>query len=96
MNPQCLFIMTPSISESLLRLRRLQKDLQFQFLSTFYIFCDLKEAMIELQEAQTLSKQQGASSKYLARMRSILQSIQVLQDSVASLLNVLTELAKEF
>jgi hypothetical protein len=52
--------------------------------------------MIELQEAQTLSKQQGASSKYLARMRSILQSIQVLQDSVASLLNVLTELAKEF
>jgi hypothetical protein len=79
--------MPPAISESLLVLRRLQNDIQIQFLSTFYIFCAIKEAMIEFEETRTMAEEQGTSSVYLTRLHSILQSLQALQASVISLLD---------
>jgi hypothetical protein len=40
-----------------------------------------------------MAEQQGASSEYLARLHSILHSLQVLQASVTSLLDFLGEVS---
>jgi hypothetical protein len=88
-------MMPPAVLESLLRVRRLQHDIQNQFLLTFYIFCDLKDAMTELEETQILAEQQGASVEYLARLHSILHLLKGLEASVITLLDFLSEVSSE-
>jgi len=80
--------MTPVLSTSFLRIRRLRMELWAQLVSMFHIFCDLKEA-------QTVAEQQGTPSEYLARIRLALQSLQILQDTVAALLTSIVKLLQE-
>jgi hypothetical protein len=87
--------MPPAILESLLVLRRLQEEISNQILSTFYIFCDIKEAMIELEATRTIAEQLGASSEYLTRLHTILQALQALQASVTTLLDFLGPVSAE-
>jgi hypothetical protein len=81
--------MPPAVSEPLLRVQRLQHDIQLQFLSTFYTFCDLKDAMTELEETVNLANQQGVSAEYLAWLHSILHLLKGLEASVIVLLDFL-------
>ena len=85
--------MPPAVSEPLLRVQRLQHDIQLQFLSTFYMFCDLKDAMTELEETVILAKQQGTSAEYLAWLYSILHLLKGLETSVIALLDFLLDVS---
>jgi hypothetical protein len=70
--------MPPAVSEPLLRVQRLQHDIQLQFLSTFYIY---------------LANQQGTSAEYLARLYSILHLLKGLETSVIALLDFLLDVS---
>jgi hypothetical protein len=72
----------------------MEEDLGIQLVPTFYIYCGLSEAERELQDVQTLAEQQGASLERLAGIRSVRQSIQVLQNSVSASLTSIVQIPR--
>ena len=86
--------MTLPLLDSLSKLEKMEEELGIQLVPTFYIYCGLSEAERELQDVQTLAEQQGASLERFAGIRSVRQSIQVLQNSVSASLTSIVQIPR--